>query len=240
MSAWASRGDCRSTSPRSLENSAQSPDAYTHYSPVMIAALSKTAGRSAFDEGGPFFLRGQTVGLKFTPGCISFLDGTLLLTRSKTWGLAAHTVARLAPPRLAWLGTSMTTEGIAPLSQVEHDALCELANVAMARAATSMRRMVGRQILLTVPTCEILAPEGALDRVVKPGNSNLVAVRQDFSGVFSGRALLIFPEIGSLELMRASSADSFGPKTFSILKMRRWQKPVISFSTVGWRRSPTC
>ena len=33
------------------------PDAYTHYSPVMIAALSKTAGRSAFDQGGPFFLR---------------------------------------------------------------------------------------------------------------------------------------------------------------------------------------
>ena len=26
------------------------PDAYTHYSPVMIAALSKTAGRSAFDR----------------------------------------------------------------------------------------------------------------------------------------------------------------------------------------------
>ena len=33
------------------------PDAYTHYSPMMIAALPKTAGRSAFDEGGPFFLR---------------------------------------------------------------------------------------------------------------------------------------------------------------------------------------
>ncbi len=31
------------------------PDAYTHCSPVMIAALSKTAGRSAFDEGGLFF-----------------------------------------------------------------------------------------------------------------------------------------------------------------------------------------
>ena len=31
------------------------PDAYTHYSRVMIAGLSKTAGRSAFDEGGPFF-----------------------------------------------------------------------------------------------------------------------------------------------------------------------------------------
>ncbi len=72
--------------------------------------------------------------------------------------------------------------------------------------------MVGRQILLTVPTCEILAPEGALERVVKPGNSNLVAVRQDFSGVFSGRALLIFPEIGSLELMRAILGRQLRPE----------------------------
>ena len=35
------------------------PDAYTHCSPVMIAALSKTAGRRAFDEGGPFFCAKQ-------------------------------------------------------------------------------------------------------------------------------------------------------------------------------------
>ena len=38
------------------------PDAYTHYSPVMIIALSKTAGRSAFDEGGPFFCAKQEAG----------------------------------------------------------------------------------------------------------------------------------------------------------------------------------
>jgi chemotaxis protein CheC len=38
--------------------------------------------------------------------------------------------------------------------------------------------------------------------VAKPGNPNLVALRQDFSGVFSGRALLIFPEASSLELVR--------------------------------------
>jgi chemotaxis protein CheC len=80
----------------------------------------------------------------------------------------------------------MTTEGIIPLTDVERDALCEVANVAMARAAASLRQMVGRQILLTVPTCEILPPEGAVERVVRPGNSNLVAVRQDFSGPFSG------------------------------------------------------
>jgi chemotaxis protein CheC len=96
----------------------------------------------------------------------------------------------------------MSTE-IAPISEVERDALCEVANVAMARAATSIRRMVGRQILLSVPTCDILSPEAAAERLTKPGNPHLVAVRQDFSGTFTGRALLIFPEQGSLELMHA-------------------------------------
>jgi chemotaxis protein CheC len=106
----------------------------------------------------------------------------------------------------------MKTEEVTPLTEVERDALCELANVGMARAAASLRQMVGRQILLTVPTCEILAPEGAIERVFKPGNSNLVAVRQDFSGAFSGRALLIFPEIGSLELMRAILGRQLRPE----------------------------
>jgi chemotaxis protein CheC len=63
--------------------------------------------------------------------------------------------------------------------------------------------MVGHQVLLSVPTCEILPPQVAVDRLAKPGNLNLVAVRQDFSGPFSGRALLIFPEAKSLELTRA-------------------------------------
>ena len=40
--------------------------------------------------------------------------------------------------------------------------------------------------------------EGAQGR-----HPNLVAIRQDFAGAFSGRALLIFPEVSSLELMRA-------------------------------------
>jgi len=106
----------------------------------------------------------------------------------------------------------MTTEAIIPLAEAERDALCEIGNVAMARAAASLRQMVGRQILLTVPTCEILSPERAAERVVKSGISNLVAVRQDFSGPFSGSALLIFPERGSLELMRAILGRQLRPE----------------------------
>ena len=110
----------------------------------------------------------------------------------------------------------MRSERITPLTEVERDALCELANVAMSRAATNLGQMVGRPILLSVPTCEILAPEMAVETLTKPGDPNLVAVRQDFTGAFSGRALLIFSERGSLELMRAILGRQLRPTTFLI------------------------
>ena len=49
------------------------PDAYTHYSPVMIAALSKTAGRSAFDETrGVFFCSAWRVAIGATGSLESY------------------------------------------------------------------------------------------------------------------------------------------------------------------------
>jgi len=44
--------------------------------------------------------------------------------------------------------------------------------------------------------------QDAIVRITRAGNAKLVAIRQDFSGALSGRALLIFPEAGSLELVR--------------------------------------
>jgi chemotaxis protein CheC len=90
-----------------------------------------------------------------------------------------------------------------PLSELERDALAEVSNIAMARAANSLRQMVEHEVRLSVPSVEILSQEAATRVVGKPDNPNLVAVRQDFSGAFSGRALLIFPEANSLELVRA-------------------------------------
>jgi chemotaxis protein CheC len=97
----------------------------------------------------------------------------------------------------------MTAERFAPLSDLEQDALSELSNIAMARASNSLRQMVEHQVLLSVPAVEILSQDAASRLVAKPDNPRLVAVRQDFSGPFSGRALLIFPEANSLELVRA-------------------------------------
>lgn len=95
------------------------------------------------------------------------------------------------------------TDPIVPLSELERDALAELSNIAMAKAANSLRQMVQNEVLLAVPSVEILTSEAASQLVGKPDNPKLVAIRQDFQGAFSGRALLIFPEKNSLELVRA-------------------------------------
>jgi chemotaxis protein CheC len=47
----------------------------------------------------------------------------------------------------------MTTD--AALTELERDALREIANIAMARAASSVRQMIEHQVLLSVPAVEI-------------------------------------------------------------------------------------
>jgi chemotaxis protein CheC len=89
------------------------------------------------------------------------------------------------------------------LSDIEQDALAEIANMGVSRAAASLRRMVGEQVLLSVPAVNIVSRRVASRMVEKGHSSKLVAVQQSFEGPFSGRALLIFPEAQSLELVRS-------------------------------------
>ncbi len=96
----------------------------------------------------------------------------------------------------------MTAAPVTPLTDIERDALGELSNMAMARAANSLRQMVENQVLLSVPSVDIVSKEAATQLIGRPNTPTLVAIRQDFTGAFSGRALLIFPEASSLELVR--------------------------------------
>ncbi|ONG56747.1 chemotaxis protein CheX [Pseudoroseomonas deserti] len=96
------------------------------------------------------------------------------------------------------------------LSELERDALTELVNIGVSRAAASLRKMVGRQVLLSVPEAEVVSRRTAARLIGQREAETLVAVRQDFSGAFSGRALLIFPEGRSLELVRAVVGEALG------------------------------
>ena len=92
---------------------------------------------------------------------------------------------------------------VVELSPIERDAFAEIANMGVARAATSLRQMLGEQVLLSVPAVHVVTREVAAELVERDNSSKLVAVQQSFEGPFSGRALLIFPEAQSLELVRS-------------------------------------
>lgn len=89
------------------------------------------------------------------------------------------------------------------LDELELDALTELVNIGVSRAALSLREMVGEQVHLSVPNLRLVSRSEAIAILQQSEASPLVAVHQVFEGDLTGRALLIFPETKSLELVRA-------------------------------------
>jgi chemotaxis protein CheC len=89
------------------------------------------------------------------------------------------------------------------LAELERDALTEIVNIGVSRAASNLRKMIGGEVLLSVPAIEVVSQRRAARLISEREVSELIAVRQNFQGPFSGCALLIFPETNSLELVRA-------------------------------------
>ena len=99
------------------------------------------------------------------------------------------------------------TDESAFLSDLEVDALTELVNIGVSRAAASLRQMVGRQVVLSVPSIEMTSRQTAAALMAEREVGPLVAVSQDFEGAFGGRAMLIFPQANSLALAKAVTGD---------------------------------
>ncbi|MET3858648.1 chemotaxis protein CheX [Rhizobium sp. OAE497] len=96
------------------------------------------------------------------------------------------------------------------LDDLERDALTELVNIGVSRAAASLRKMVNKHVILSVPSVEIVTRKSAASLIGQRENEGLIAVHQQFEGPFSGRALLIFPESNGLSLVRAIVGDEMG------------------------------
>ncbi|MEO8465280.1 MAG: chemotaxis protein CheX [Gammaproteobacteria bacterium] len=89
------------------------------------------------------------------------------------------------------------------LSELELDALTELVNLGVSRAAANLALMVHEEVILSVPKVALLTREEAIRALSERESKHLVAVHQVFQGDIAGRALLIFPEEQSLELVRS-------------------------------------
>ena len=93
------------------------------------------------------------------------------------------------------------------LDELELDAFGELVNIGVSKSAASLREMIGEQVHLSVPTLSLVSRHQAIEMLNQEGHGNLIAVHQVFEGDITGRALLIFPEARSLELVRAVASS---------------------------------
>ena len=89
------------------------------------------------------------------------------------------------------------------LSELQLDALTELVNLGVSSAATSLSELVREEVVLSVPKACVVTREQAIANLKEHDAKRLVAIHQDFDGDIRGRALLIFPEARSMELIRA-------------------------------------
>ena len=89
------------------------------------------------------------------------------------------------------------------LTELQLDALTELVNLGVSNAALSLREMVREEVALSVPQVSLVSRSEAIARLGEREVKRLVGVHQDFEGDLKGRALLIFPEAKSMELVRA-------------------------------------
>lgn len=94
------------------------------------------------------------------------------------------------------------------LSELQQDTLKETFNLAIGRAAAALSAMVGEEIHLTVPQLVLLNRWEANALITTCSENHLTAVKQSFSGPFSGMALLIYPEENSLELVHILLRES--------------------------------
>ena len=89
------------------------------------------------------------------------------------------------------------------LTELQLDALTELVNLGVSKAAANLALMVHDEVVLSVPKVALLTREEAIRTLSKREIESLVGVHQIFEGDITGRALLIFPEEQSLDLVRS-------------------------------------
>lgn len=89
------------------------------------------------------------------------------------------------------------------LTDLQLDALTELVNLGVSHAAMSLSELVREEVFLSVPRVCVVTRDQAIANLREHDAKRLVGVHQDFDGDIRGRALLIFPEVRSMELIRA-------------------------------------
>lgn len=104
------------------------------------------------------------------------------------------------------------------LSDLEVDALTEIFNIGIGRAADSLNKMTSQTVDLNVPNVQVMSSRHAKEMLGFSDHCNISAVTQKFSGDFSGQAFLMFSQDSGLKLVRTLLSDDIPVEVLSDLE----------------------
>lgn len=95
------------------------------------------------------------------------------------------------------------------IGELQRDALTEIFNMAIGRAAVALGRLAGEEVRLTVPEIGFYSPREAAARLEGSREKRVCGVFQNYHAPFEARAILMFPEEQSLEIVRLMVGESY-------------------------------
>ena len=105
------------------------------------------------------------------------------------------------------------------LTPDQHDALQELVNIGVGRAAGVLNSMLETHISLRVPHLSIMTPDELSAELCREGGGTLSSVQLEFRGPFSGIAALVFPVDGAAKLVRVVADEDDPDEDFDSLRI---------------------
>jgi len=87
------------------------------------------------------------------------------------------------------------------LTDLQRDALGELFNIGVGRAASSLSQIVNDEVLLSAPVVALVHPNEVSQGLLGSDFREVSMVTLDFAGPFDARTLLVFPERNALAIV---------------------------------------
>lgn len=88
------------------------------------------------------------------------------------------------------------------LTEIEHDALIEIFNIGVGRAAAAMSSIVKEEVVMSVPSISFETRSAAAKLLNVSQDRRICGIKQHYAGAFNTEAILMFPEDKSLEIVR--------------------------------------
>ncbi len=103
-------------------------------------------------------------------------------------------------------------------NDLQKDAIIELINLGIGRAADALAQMISEEVHLSVPNVEFIDYSDLSTHLRTIDDHKPSVIMQQFNGDFSGNALLLFPESSGMSLVRAMLRDTVSDDQISDLE----------------------